>query len=156
MLHIVPLDKYQQALRLRSVLSVPLVSNQAQNQTVFFFKDLFIIYFFILFIFGCIGSQLRHLGSSLRRADLSWQRAGSSLWCAGFSLAVAHRLQGAWALQLWRAGSRMHGLCSLRHTGSLVDARELSSCGTWAQLPRGMGDLSFPTRDQTCVRSIVR
>ena len=50
----------------------------------------------------------------------------------GFSLVVACRLQGAWALQLWREGSRARGLCSLRHTGSLVEVRELSSCGAWA------------------------
>ena len=52
------------------------------------------------------------------------------LWCAGFLfLVVARGLQGAWALQLWHAGSRAHGLCSLWHEGSLVEACELSSCG---------------------------
>ena len=29
-------------------------------------------------------------------------------------------------------GSRVRGLCSLRHAGSLVEARELSSCGARA------------------------
>ena len=76
--------------------------------------------------------------------------------CHCFSLVVALRLHGAWALQLWRMGSRARGLCSLRHAGSLVEARELSSCGTWAQLPHSMWDLSSLTRDRTCVPCIVR
>ena len=47
-----------------------------------------------------------------------------------------------WAsLQLWLAGSR---------------ARGLSSCGARAKLPRGMWDLSFPTRDQTGIPCIAR
>ena len=45
-------------------------------------------------------------------------------------------------------GYRVHRLCSLWHMGSLV---ELSSCGVWALLPRGMWDLSSLTRDQTHV-----
>ena len=52
------------------------------------------------------------------------------LWCAGFSL-----------LSLRRAGSRVRGLCS---------------CGSRAQLPHSMWDLSSPTRDQTCVPHITR
>ena len=88
-----------------------------------------------LYFFGCVGSQPGH---------------------AGFSLVVAHALQGVWALQLWHMGSRACGLCSLRHIGSLVEARELSSCGTWAQLPRGMWDLSSPTRDGTRIPCIGR
>ena len=43
----------------------------------------------------------------------------------GFSLVVA------WfsLSRLWRAGSREHGLCSLRHAGALAEAHKLSSCG---------------------------
>ena len=48
------------------------------------------------------------------------------------------------------------GLCSLRHTGSLFEACRLSSCGTQAQLPCGMWDLSSPTRDRTCVPCLGR
>ena len=51
----------------------------------------------------------------------------------------------AFSLQLWRTSSRACGLCSLRHAGSLVEAHRFSSCGTWAQLPHRMWDLSqFP------------
>ena len=41
-------------------------------------------------------------------------------------------------------------------TWALVEVRELSSCGSWAYLPRSMRDLSSPTRDRTCVPCIVR
>ena len=41
-------------------------------------------------------------------------------------------------------------------TWALVEERELSSCGAWAQLPRGMWDLSSLTRDRTPVPCIVR
>ena len=37
----------------------------------------------------------------------------------------------------------------LQHAGSLVEARELGSCGAWAQLPCGMWDPSSPIRDGT-------
>ena len=60
--------------------------------------------------------------------------AGRLLWRAGFSLVVARRLQGMW-------------LCSLQHAGSLAEARELSSCGSWAQLSLGTWDPSSQTRD---------
>ena len=64
---------------------------------------------------------------------------------------------GMWtSLQLWHAGSRAHGLCSLWQAGSLVEVRELRSCGTQAQLPRGMWDLSSLTRDRTYIPCIVR
>ena len=45
------------------------------------------------------------------------------------SLVVARRLQSTWALELWHAGSRARGFCSLWHAGALVEACELSSCG---------------------------
>ena len=72
------------------------------------------------------------------------------------SLGVACGLQSVWALELWCPGSREHGLCSLRHAGSLVKARELSSCGARAYLPHCMWDLSSPTRDWTHVPCIGR
>ena len=37
----------------------------------------------------------------------------------------------------------------LQHTGSLDVARGLSSCRAQSWLPRGMWDLSSPTRDRT-------
>ena len=92
---------------------------------------IFIYYFYLfyLFIFWlCWVSVAAHriftaafkifpCGS---QASLQWQHAGF------LSLVVACRLQ---ALQLWHAGSKVHGLCSLWHAGSLVEACELSSCG---------------------------
>ena len=76
-----------------------------------------------------------------------------SLQHAGFSPVVVCRFSLLW---LWRTGSRVHGLCSLRHVGSLVEAQELSSCGTRAQVPRGMWEPSSPTRDRTRVPCIGR
>ena len=55
------------------------------------------------------------------------------LCCEGFSL--------QWFLLLQSTGSRMHGLQELWHVGS-VAARRLISCGTQAQLPLSMWDLS--------------
>ena len=111
---------------------------------LFFFFQRFIIYFiyfWLRWIFRCGVWALRC-------------SAGFSLVvpCGVFSsLVVAHRLQGMWSLQLWHVGSRARGLCSLRHTGSLVEARKLSSCGTRAQLPCDMRDLSSLTRERTHV-----
>ena len=81
-------------------------------------------------------------------------QASLQLRRAGFlSLVVAQGLQGTWALQLWRAGSRGCGLYSLQ---PLVEVQELSSCGTRAQLSCGMWDLSSLPRDRTRVPCIVR
>ena len=48
---------------------------------------------------------------------------------------------GVWvfSLSLWRAGSMPRGLCSLRHVGSVVEARGLScptACGILVPRPR--------------------
>ena len=71
---------------------------------------------------------------------------------------------GAWAsLQLWRAGflSSSCGAQAPGHMGSVVlwhavEGSELRICGSLAQLPCGMCDLSSLTRDRTCVPCIVR
>ena len=47
--------------------------------------------------------------------------------------------------------------CGVWHperAGSVVAVCGLSSCGTWAQLPCGMWDLSSLTRDQTRIPSL--
>ena len=96
-----------------------------------------LFYFFNIYLFGCIRSQLRHAGSSL------WHTGSFVVACRLF-VATRGLLSscGVWAsLQLWRAGSRACGL---------------SSCGAWSQLPRGMWDLSSPTRDRTHVPCIGR
>ena len=64
----------------------------------------------------------------------------ASVFCAGSSLqSVDSLLPHTWAsLLLWRLGS-------------VVVKLGLSSCGSWAYLPRGMQDLSSLIRDQTHV-----
>ena len=78
---------------------------------------------------GCAGSSLLHAGF------LRLRRAG------GYSLAAVGRLLTAVASLVVK-----HGLHS---TG-------LSSCGARAQMPLGMWDLSFWTKDQTPVSCIDR
>ena len=142
---------------------------QLHLQTVCLFSDAFFSFLFeilsdYLFIylfnlFGCVRSQLWHAGSLLHHAGSFILARGLLSSCGVWvfsSLVVASRLQGTWALQLWHVGSRVCGLCSLRHMGSLVEAYELSSCGTRAQLPRGMWEPSSPTRDRTHVPCIGR
>ena len=81
------------------------------------------------------------MGSSLGMRDLS-------LWHAGF-------LFSSFGVQdPGRAGSRARGFCSLWLASSVVEARELSSCGAWAQLPCGMWGLSPLTRDRTHVPAL--
>ena len=76
---------------------------------------------FLIFIFGCIGFSLLHMGF------LQLRQAGPTLRC------------GAWT-------SHCGGFpcCRARAPGaraSVVVARGLSSCGAWAQLLRSMWDL---------------
>ena len=94
---------------------------------VFFRKGnnfvLFLIFiYFLYYFFGCVGSQLLC-------ASFSLHRAGFSLVVAcGFSLFSLARCPG----------SRARGLCSLRHTGSLIEACELScpeACGILVPRP---------------------
>ena len=49
----------------------------------------------------------------------------SSLWCTGYSL--------RWPLLLWSTGSRRTGFSSCSTQASVVVARRLSSCGSWAK-----------------------
>ena len=79
----------------------------------FFLREL---YYFYLFIFGCVGSSL------LRGLSLVVESEGySSLRCVGFSL--------RWLLLLRSTGSRRMGFSSC---GSQALEHRLSSCGTWA------------------------
>ena len=111
----------------------------------FYFFILKIIYLFIWLcwvfvaacgIFRCSTRSTRALGCDAQASLQLWQR--------GFLFSSCD------------AGSRARGLCSLQHAGSLVEAYEFSSCGTWGQLPRSMWDLSSPTRDRTCIPCIGR
>ena len=68
--------------------------------------------------------------------------AASGLICVIFIEACGIFHCGAWAslvvvcgfslLSLWCVGYRVRGFCSLRHVSSLVEARELTSCGVRA------------------------
>ena len=81
------------------------------------YPDKTIIFIFIYFIFGCIGSLLLCAGFSLVVASGGY----SLLWCVGFSL--------QWLLLLQSTGSRHMGFssCGLR----ALECR-LSSCGAQA------------------------
>ena len=74
------------------------------NSICYFLKLIYFILF--IYIFGCVGSSLLHVGFSLVVASGGY----SSLQCAGFSL--------RWLLLLWSTGSR--------HAGSVVVAHGLS------------------------------
>ena len=89
----------------------------------------FNFYLFYLFIFGCVGSSLLHVGFSLVAASGGY----SSLRCVGFSL--------RWLLLLWSTGSRHMGFGSC---GSRALERRLSSYGSQALLLRGMWDIPRP------------
>ena len=104
-------------------------------------------YYIYLFVFGCVGSLLLHVGFlQLQNADFSlwWllllQNTGSRQ--AGFS----SRYTGAH--QLWLSGPRA---CRL----SSCDSRALG-CGAQAQLLRGTWDLSRPETEPTSPASARR
>ena len=91
---------------------------------------------FYLFIFGCVGSSL------LRTGFLQLQQAGATLccgtWashCGGFSCC------GVWAPGTGASVVMARGISSC---GSWALERRLSSCGTWAQLLHSMWDLPQP------------
>ena len=91
---------------------------------------------FIYFIFGCVGSSwLRASFLQLRRAGATLHCGARAPHCSGFSCG------GARALGVWASVVVAHGLSSC---GSRALERRLSSCGTWAQLLRGMQDLPGP------------
>ena len=107
--------------------------NQKSLKEFYLFFNIYFIYLFIYF--GCVRSQLPHGGSSLRHAVSFVSMHGLLSSC------------GAWtSLQLWLAGSRRCGLCSLWHAGSLqltctsslVVARRIScptACGILVPQP---------------------
>ena len=99
-------------------------------------KQVLLFFFINLFIFGCVGSSLLHVGF------LQLWRAGATLRCgvwashgSGFSCCRARALV-AWASVVVA--------CGLSNCGSQALERRLSSCGTWAQLLRCMWDLPGP------------
>ena len=59
-------------------LPISYLDSESFCPTWFFFFLFLKIYYLFIYLFGCIGSQLRH--------------TGSSLWCAGLPLVVLHRL----------------------------------------------------------------
>ena len=101
----------------------------------FFFNFILYIYLFIyLFIYLLIYLWLCWVFVAVRRLSLVVASGGYSLlWCAGFSV--------QWRLLLRSTGSRHEGFSSC---GSWALERRLGSCGTRAQLLRGMQDLPGP------------
>ena len=101
-------------------------------------KDICIYPFFLknLFIFDCIGSLLLRMGFfQLRRAEATLHCGAWASHCGGFSSCGA------------RAPGRQASVavaCGLSSCGLQALERRLSSCGTRAQLPRGMWDLPGP------------
>ena len=98
-----------------------------QNFVRFFQRDTWGREFFFLFFF------LAALGLCCSMRDFFFVAACGLLSSCGVRV---------FSLQLWCLDSRARGLCSLQHSRSLVEARGLSSCGAWAQLPCSMWDLS--------------
>ena len=97
---------------------------------------IFKIYLFNLFIFGCVGSLLLHVGFlQLRRAGATLRCGVWASHCGGFSCCEARAL-GAQASVVVAHGFSSCGLWALE--------RKLSSCGAWAQVLRSMQDLPGP------------
>ena len=99
---------------------------------LFFFLNKFIY----LFIFGCVGSLLLCAGFlQLRRAGATLCCGARASHCGGFSCCGAQAV-GSWASVV--AARR------LRSCGSWALECRFSSCGAWAQLLCGMWDLRRP------------
>ena len=93
------------------------------------------ILLFFLFC-GCVGYSLLRAGFlQLRRAGATLHCGAQASRCGGFSC------HGAWALGTRASVVVARGLSSC---GSWALERRLSSCGAWAQLLRGMWDLPRP------------
>ena len=104
-----------------------------QSYILFFF---FLINLFYLFIFGCVGFSLLHVGFlQLRRAGATHCCSARASHCGGFSRC------GARALGTWASIVAARGLSSC---GSRALEHRLSSCGARAQLLRGTWDLPRP------------
>ena len=92
--------------------------------------------FIYLFIFGCVGSSLLHVGFlQLRRAGAALPCGAQASHCHGFSCCRA------WALGVWASVVVARRLSSC---GSWALELRLSSCGSWAQLLCSMWDLPGP------------
>ena len=113
---------------------VPRAIQQDPSYLFYFFIDLFI--FIYLFIFGCVGSSLLHMGFlQLRRAGATLHCGARASHCGGFSCC------GAQALGAWASVVVAH---RLSNCGSRALERRLSSCGAQAQLICSMWDLPGP------------
>ena len=104
--------------------------------SVFIYLFKFIYLFFVFCFFGFVGSSLLHTGFlQLRRVGATLHCSTWASYCGGFSCC------GAQALGVWASVVVARGLSSC---GSWALERRLSSCGTRAQLPRSMWDLPGP------------
>ena len=101
-----------------------------------------ILFYFILFIFGCVGSSLLHVGFlQLRRAGVTLRCGARASHCSGFSHC------GARALGARASVVAAHGLSIVTHglqsTGSVVVAHKLS-CSTACGIFLDQGSNSCP------------
>ena len=95
-----------------------------------------ILFYFYLFIFGCVRSSLLCVGFlQLWRAGATLRCSARASHCGGFSCCGARTL-GRRASVVVECGLSSCGLRSLE--------RMLSSCGSRAQLLRGLWDLPQP------------
>ena len=91
---------------------------------------------FYLFILGCVGSSLLHVGFLQLRGVGATLRCGArASHCGSFSCCRAQALG---------TQPSVVAVCGLSSCGSRALEHRLSSCGTLAQLLRGMWDLSGP------------
>ena len=99
-------------------------------------KNLTAFYFIQLFIFGCVGSLLLHVGF------LQLQRVGATLSCGAW----ASHCGGFSCCRTCALGVRASVVVArgLSSCGSRALERRLSSCGARAQLLCGMWDLPRP------------
>ena len=103
--------------------------------TVLNCRVFFVVVLFWFVLFSCVGSSL------LRAGFLQLRRAGPPLSCGAPASHCGPFSCGAQALVAW---ALVVVACGLNNCDSRAPERNLSSCGAWAQLLRGMWDLPGP------------
>ena len=120
--------------KVKVLIAFKIVCQFKMTQVIDFF--FFINLFIYLFIFGCIGSSLLRTGFlQLWRAGATLHRSARASHCGGFSCCGAQALGARASVVVARR---------LSSCGSWALERKLSSCGALAQLLHGMWDLPGP------------
>ena len=105
---------------------------------------------------NCVSQQVHHFVLFIYLFNF-WLRWVLVVACGIFVAACRIFRCGAWAsLWLWHAGSRVRGLYSLWHVGSLVEACGLSVVVRGLSCPVACGILAPWTRDRTSIPRIVK